>query len=240
MSHDLELEYPPSKPVKNEYPSIRTVPYQEEEIRYGISKAKFAGQVYCVKSVHRHLDVICFQREIRILKECVHPNIVSLNALVTDGEGDVEGMLLDYIPNATALSDVELLSQEECNRWIKEISDALEYLHAKDLVWGDVKPANVLIRDGSAVLIDFGGASGFTEGCIDHRTAGTVEGGQERFEMIVNFLQERFKTQRYRSARMEIGLGLGLRVPIANFHARFNELLFVSIALACGDINIRS
>ena len=138
MSHHLELEYPPTKPVKNDYPSIRTVSHREvegeEEISYGISKVKFAGQVYCIKSVHRKLNVICFQREIGILKECVHPNIVSLNALITDEEGDIEGMLLEYIANARVLSDVELLSQDECNRWSKEIRNGLEYLQAKGLL----------------------------------------------------------------------------------------------------------
>jgi len=195
MSHDLELEYHPTRPVKNEYPSVRTVPYREledkEEISYGIFKVKCAGQVYCVKSVHRNMNVLCFQREIGILKECVHPNIVSLNALVTDAQGDIEGMLLEYIPNA--LTDVESPSQEECNRWIKEIRNALEYLHTKELVWGDVKPENVLIRgDGNAVLIDFGG--GFTEGWVDHRSAGTVEGDWQGFDRIVKFLQERLET----------------------------------------------
>jgi serine/threonine protein kinase len=198
MSHHLELEYPPTKPVKNEYPSIRTVSHREvegeEEISYGISKVKFAGQVYCIKSVHRKLNVICFQREIGILKECVHPNIVSLNALITDEEGDIEGMLLEYIANARVLSDVESLSQDECNRWSKEIRNGLEYLHAKGLVWGDVKSGNVLIRgDGSAVLIDFGG--GFTEGWVDCRDCETVKGDWQGFERIMSFLQERLKTQ---------------------------------------------
>ena len=36
--------------------------------------------------------------------------------------------------------------------------------------------------------------------------------------------------------RMEIGIGLGFRMFIASFRAGFNELLFVSIALALETI----
>ena len=197
-NHELELEYPPTKPIENEYPNVRTVPYTEieeqEVIDHGIFKVKFGTQMYCLKSVHRKLNVSCFKREIQILKECLHPNIVSLIFLVTDQDGNIEAMLLEYITNAQVLSNIDLISADQYRRWTKEIEDGIMYLHNKDLVWGDVKPENVLIReDGSVVLIDFGG--GYTNGWVDEVNYETAQGDWQGYRRIVEFLKARIKTK---------------------------------------------
>ena len=42
-------------------------------------------------------------------------------------------------------------------RWLLEIASAVEHAHGKGLLHGDIKPANVLLRDdGAACLADFG------------------------------------------------------------------------------------
>ena len=77
-----------------------------------------------------------------------------------DQKGKVQGMLIDYIENARSLRDIEFITADECDKWAAQIRDAIEYLHAKELVWGDAKPANVFINaNDNAVLIDFGGGA---------------------------------------------------------------------------------
>ena len=64
------------------------------------------------------------------------------------------------------------------------------YLHSNNLVWGDAKPGNVLIReDGSVVLIDFGG--GHTKDWVDHKNYETVQGDWQGYDRTVEFLKTR-------------------------------------------------
>ena len=193
MSHKLELEFPPTKPVENVYSDIPTIPSQEvkiqEEIELGISKVKVGDEIYCSKSVHRKLDTTSFKREIDILRASTHPNIVHLKYLVTI-DGMIEAMLLQYVENARVMVDVKEVSASQFTRWTTELLNTISYLHEKKLVWGDVKPGNVLIReDNSIVLIDFGG--GFTEGWVDYAKCGTIEGDLEGYHKIVEFLREK-------------------------------------------------
>ena len=49
------------------------------------------------------------------------------------------------------------LPESEALRYIRQVADALSYIHAKNILHLDVKPSNVLFREnGEAVLIDFG------------------------------------------------------------------------------------
>jgi len=160
--HELHLEYPPMKPVKNEYPDVVTVSFADvetlEKNDHAILKVKVRTGTYCLKRVHQKLNVCCFQREIKMLQGCSHPNIICLCYLVTDKDNMVEAMLLEYIMNARQLSNIESLSGDQYARWIAEIRDTIMYLHFNELVWGDAKLGNVLIHeDDRVVLIDFGG-----------------------------------------------------------------------------------
>lgn len=195
--HDLHLEYPPTKPVKNEYPGIHTVTSADvetlEEIDHGILKVNVGTETYCLKSVHRKLSVTCFEREIKILQRCSHPNVIRLFYLMTDQDNMVEAMLLEYIPNGRLLSNVESVDGKQYTRWTTQIREALTYLHFNNLIWGDAKPGNVLIRENdSLVLIDFGG--GYTKGWVDHVNSETVQGDWQGYERIVQFLQAKMET----------------------------------------------
>ena len=60
------------------------------------------------------------------------------------------GSLSDHIPSVG-------LPESEALRYIRQVADALSYIHAKNILHLDVKPSNVLFREnGEAVLIDFG------------------------------------------------------------------------------------
>jgi serine/threonine protein kinase len=158
-----------------------------EEIDLAIQKVKVGCEIFCLKSVHQKLDVASFQREIQTLKGCSHPNIVRLFHLVTDKHDMVEAMLLEYISDAQPLSKAESLVSDQYTRWTEQIRDAIQYLHRNNLVWGDAKPGNILIRGtDSIVLVDFGG--GYTEGWVDSMSSGTKQGDWEGYQKIVRYL----------------------------------------------------
>jgi tRNA A-37 threonylcarbamoyl transferase component Bud32 len=72
-------------------------------------------------------------------------------------------------------------------RWFEQISDAIRTLHRDGYVWGDVKPANVLInKDGDACLIDFEGGS--DQDWIDYELTDTAEGDLQGLDKLRDFL----------------------------------------------------
>lgn len=41
-------------------------------------------------------------------------------------------------------------------KWLSQLAEAISFLHSRKIIHRDIKPANVLIRNGNAVLADFG------------------------------------------------------------------------------------
>lgn len=103
-------------------------------------------------------DVAALRREGRILRSVAHPSVVRFFA-----EGEHQGLpflLLEYLEGPTLFDVLERQPQRRL-----EISDAvraaihlgaaLYHLHRRGFLHLDLKPANMLLRDGVPVLIDF-------------------------------------------------------------------------------------
>lgn len=68
------------------------------------------------------------------------------------------GMLLEQIDGTTLHEAMLDASIEERRRWMDQIEESVKKLHKHGIVWGDVKPDNVMIDvSRNAVLVDFGG-----------------------------------------------------------------------------------
>ncbi len=98
-----------------------------------------------------------FAREIRITARLQHPNILP----VLDS-GEVEGtsyFVMPYVDGETLeqrLVREGQLSIEEALDITSEIADALAYAHGVGFMHRDIKPGNILLAHGHAVLADFG------------------------------------------------------------------------------------
>jgi len=98
-----------------------------------------------------------FLSEIRAVASLSHPHILPLH-----DSGEHEGFLWYVMPRvhgeslADRLASEGPLSLEEALRITKEVAGALGHAHAQGICHRDVKPSNILMSDGEAVLADFG------------------------------------------------------------------------------------
>ncbi|MGB3510828.1 MAG: serine/threonine-protein kinase [Microcoleaceae cyanobacterium] len=108
-----------------------------------------------------------FQDEARRLALCVHPNIVRVSDFFV--EAGQPYMVMDYIPGKTLAEVVfggQPLSEAIAIHYIRQIGNALRVVHNNNLLHRDIKPQNIMLRQGTqeAVLIDFGIAREFIAG----------------------------------------------------------------------------
>jgi len=150
--------------------------------RYQIQQELGSGgmaTVYLAQDVKHHREVAIkvlrpdlaaalgperFLREIRIAANLNHPHIL---ALFDSGEAD--GFLyyvMPYIKGQTLRDRIDKegeLPVNETVRIVRELVDALAFAHSEGVVHRDIKPDNVMLTGGHAVVADFGIAKAVSE-----------------------------------------------------------------------------
>lgn len=115
-----------------------------------------------------------FQAEARRLAMCIHPNIVRVSDFFT--EDDMPYMVMDYIPGQT-LGDIVFpdhpMPETTAVHYIQQIGSALEAVHQNGMLHRDIKPQNIILRQGTdeVILIDFGISREFTLGQTQTHTS---------------------------------------------------------------------
>lgn len=176
------LPFPPSphldwreRPVSSRSKRMCAVPQHVRDVE--------TGREYFFKAAN---DERGFRREVQVLarigaladEQGVALRTSRMAGLVHwDGgrEDVVMGMLLERIDGPTLLDAARRASAADKSRWMDQIDETVGELHRHGLVWGDVKPDNVMIApSGDAVVIDFGG--GGTLQYVDLQLHETREG----------------------------------------------------------------
>lgn len=124
------------------------------------------GRVYAIKMMLDRFDdpreqaeaIARFNAEAEVLQRLSHPAIPRIYSHFTD-EGR-HYLTMDFVQGEDLEQIVERegrIPEERVLDWADQIADVLEYLHARGLIYRDMKPSNVMIQpDGRVKVVDFG------------------------------------------------------------------------------------
>ena len=124
------------------------------------------------------VNVERFRREILLAAQLQHPHIVPLLSA-----GETEGLPYFIMPYVTGESLRTRVAREgefpiaDTVRILRDVVSALAYAHAHGVVHRDVKPDNVLLSGGVAVVTDFGVAKAVTASAGTPGSAGLTSMG---------------------------------------------------------------
>ncbi|WVZ69153.1 hypothetical protein U9M48_017988 [Paspalum notatum var. saurae] len=119
-----------------------------------------SGELFAVKSAGA-VHAAALRREQRVLSGLASPHVVRCVGGAEAADGSYR-LVLEYAPggslaDAVARNGGAGLGERAARAYAADVLRGLAYLHARAVVHGDVKPANVVIgADGRAKLADFG------------------------------------------------------------------------------------
>jgi len=109
-------------------------------------------------TVSNREDLEGFLKEAQTIAHLVHPHIVRLFDFGLDGETPF--LVMDYAPDGTLRQRHPRGTQLPLTTiipYVKQIAEALQYVHEEKFIHRDVKPENILVGRRDAVLLsDFG------------------------------------------------------------------------------------
>ena len=99
-----------------------------------------------------------FIKEARTIWGLQHPHIVRVTDVFE--ENGTAYYVMENMTGGSLKGKVEAdgpLSESDAEHYIRQVADALAYIHSENMVHLDVKPSNILLNTkGEAILIDFG------------------------------------------------------------------------------------
>ena len=157
------------------------------EIQQKIGAGGF-GDVYKVKDVitsseyalkevvYSENESLAVKNEILTLSNISHPNVISIieSGDYEDTKGRHMLILTEYCPGGNLNDRLTRESSKEVEcKWMRQMAEAVLFLHSRNLVHRDLKPENVLlIANDDIKIADFGSAREF----ISLKQTGTVQG----------------------------------------------------------------
>jgi serine/threonine-protein kinase len=145
-----------------------------------------AGREVALKILHPELLVSVaadrFLREIKLASQLNHPHIARI---LDSGERDwLIYYVMSYIEGATLRERLDIsprLPLAETLRIAGDLLDALDHAHRQGIIHRDVKPANVVLSEHGAVLLDFGIARAVVASGSDQLTRSGIAVGTSTY-----------------------------------------------------------
>lgn len=122
-------------------------------------KGELAVKKICYLNKHTNLDIIL--KEVIIHSKLKHPLIIPLLDFFID-INDIEKYKIYIVTELgiETLYTIKNLSYDKILDYYLQILEAIEYCHNNSIIYGDLKPENIVLFNQDKIkLIDFGGAS---------------------------------------------------------------------------------
>lgn len=124
-----------------------------------LARDRLLGQLVAIKLLHEdHDDERTLVDEGSALAQLRHPSIVRVHAWGRAPNGRLY-LVLEYLRGTVLAERLRTpVSREDALRILRQLAEAIDALHMRRLIHGDLKPANVILdaAQARAVLIDFG------------------------------------------------------------------------------------
>ncbi|KAF9423433.1 hypothetical protein HW555_001242 [Spodoptera exigua] len=129
---------------------------------------KQTGEVVALKQIKSTKETEAFsvaaaRRELELLMNLWHPNIVTGNAIALGSKSQEVFLIMEYIPYElknymeTLRSNNKMFSAQQVKCLMSQLLTAVEYIHENFLFHRDLKTNNILLtRDGFLKVADFG------------------------------------------------------------------------------------
>jgi serine/threonine-protein kinase len=107
-----------------------------------------------------------FRTEARMMASLRHPGIVQVYDFGESGDGNLDFLVMEFIEGTSLAKRIEAAGKLDAGETVAivgQVADALQAAHEAGIIHRDVKPSNLLVRPGGAiVLVDFGVARSTT------------------------------------------------------------------------------
>ena len=119
------------------------------------------NKIYAIKEItlDKKQNKSNVKRELNVLKTLDNPYIVKLHDVIIDTNYNNIYFILDYYPKGdfAKFLNHKPLKEKYCRKYMKQLSQGLEYLLNKDILHRDLKPQNILLTNEYNIKItDFG------------------------------------------------------------------------------------
>ena len=173
-----------------------------------------------------------FLREIAITARLDHPHILTLI-----DSGGADGLLFYVVPYVrgeslrTRIAREHQLPLDEAVRIVRQVAGALDYAHRQGVIHRDVKPENILLHEGEAMVADFGIALAAPREAAERLTATGLAVGTPEY-----MSPEQAAGDRHVDARSDVySLGAVVYEMLANVPPPVDAVLHKALSRAPAD-----
>jgi Tol biopolymer transport system component len=162
-----------------------------------------------------------FDREAKLLASLNHPHIAAIYGL--EESNGARALVMELVEGPTLAERIKQgpLALDEALPIAKQIAEALEYAHERNVIHRDLKPSNVKITpDGAAKVLDFGLAKALEDdsSAVDISTSPTLSHAATQAGILLG-------TAAYMSPEQARGKKVDRRADIWSFGAVLYEML---------------